>query len=204
MLYALGASVEYEALKKEVADTNEKAAAEQALHEKHEARVITAERELQEAVKKSEGLEQSLVGKESELAQALEAAEGAREEARGAVRDIQEAQRVAAGKALCILSHLCIIMGRIPSGKLNSYFSRGFCRSSSQHIRCRSILPHRGEEDCGEGFLVAVSGAELSGAIYRSAETAGRTAPGGRTSHEGLSCPAVACGADSKQLLRTR
>ena len=44
MLYALGASAEYEALKKAVADANKKAVA--ALHEKHEARVITAEREL--------------------------------------------------------------------------------------------------------------------------------------------------------------
>ena len=88
---ALGAGAKYEALKKALADANKKAEAEQALHEKHEARVITAERELQEAVKKSEGLEQSLEGKESELAQALEDAEGARVEARGAARDIQEA-----------------------------------------------------------------------------------------------------------------
>ena len=78
---ALGAGAEYEALKKALADANKKAEAEQALRKKHEARVITAEREIQEAVKKSEGLEQSLVGKESELAQALEAAEGAQEEA---------------------------------------------------------------------------------------------------------------------------
>ena len=155
-------------------------------------------------MKKSEGLEQSLKGKESELAQDLEAEEGAREEARGDVRDIQEARKVAVGKAFCILSSLCVIMGRILSGKLNSYFSRGFCRSSSQHIRYRLVLLRRGKEDCREAFLVAVSGAELSSALYRSAETAGQTAPGGRTSHEGLSCPAMACGADSKQLLRTR
>ena len=45
-MYALGASAEYEALKKVVDDANEKVAAEQALREKHEARVITAEREL--------------------------------------------------------------------------------------------------------------------------------------------------------------
>ena len=61
---ALGAGAEYEALKKVVVDANEKAAADQALREKHEARVITAERELQEAVTKSKSLEQSLVGKE--------------------------------------------------------------------------------------------------------------------------------------------
>ena len=50
-------------------------------------------------MKKSEGLEQSLIGKESELAQALQAVEDAREEAQGALNDIQEARRIAAGKA---------------------------------------------------------------------------------------------------------
>ena len=84
MLYALGASAEYEVLKKAAADAQEKAATEQVLREKHEAMVVTAERALQDAVTKSESLEQSLVGKESELAQALQAAEDAREEARGA------------------------------------------------------------------------------------------------------------------------
>ena len=120
MLYALGASAEYEALKKATADAQEKAAAEQALRKKHEARVIIAERELQDAVTKSESLEQSLVGKESELAQALQAAEDAREEARGAVRDIQEARKVAAGKAYCIYGHYYVIVWRTLSGKLNS------------------------------------------------------------------------------------
>ena len=103
-LYALGASAEIEVLKKVVAESDTKAAAKQALHEKHEARVIEAERELLEAVKKSEGLEQSLVGKEFELVQALQAAEDAREEARGALRNIQEAQKVVAGKAFLLQS----------------------------------------------------------------------------------------------------
>ena len=97
MLYTLGASAEYEALKKAAADAHEKAAAEQALHEKHEARVVTAERELQEAVTKSESLEQNLVGKESKLTQALQAAEDAREEARGVLWDIQESRKATAG-----------------------------------------------------------------------------------------------------------
>ena len=109
-MYALGASAEYEALKKVVADANEKAAAEQALHEKHEARVVEAELELQEAVGRSESLEQSLSLKESELAQALQAAEDAREEARGAVWDIQETRKVAAGKACCIYGRYYVIM----------------------------------------------------------------------------------------------
>ena len=153
---------------------------------------------------KSESLEQSLVGKESELAQALQATEDAREEARGAVRDIQEARKVAAGKACCIYGHYYVIAWRTLSGKLNSCFYRGVCGSASQHIRCCPILPDRGEGVCREGLLVAVSGAELSGAFYRSAEAAGRTAPGSRTSHEGLDYPAVACRANSKKLLRTR
>ena len=102
VLYVPGANAEMEALKKDVAKANEKAATEQALREKHEARVIEAEQELQEAMKKNETLEQSLAGKESELAQALQAADDAREEARGALKDIQEARRVAAGKAFLL------------------------------------------------------------------------------------------------------
>ena len=76
-----------------------KAAAEQALCKKHEARVVEAERELQEAVGRSESLEQSLSLKESELAQALQTANDAREEAQAALKDIQEARKIAAGKA---------------------------------------------------------------------------------------------------------
>ena len=64
-----------------MAEADKKAAVEKALREKHEARVIEAERELQEAVKKSKTLEQSLAGKESELAQALQDGNDAREEA---------------------------------------------------------------------------------------------------------------------------
>ena len=56
-LFAPGAMTEVEALRKAVAEAEEKAAAEQALREKHEARVIEAEKELQEAVKKCETLE---------------------------------------------------------------------------------------------------------------------------------------------------
>ena len=102
VLCALGANAEIEALKKAVAEADKKAATEQALREKHEARVVEAERELQEAVKKSETLEQSLAGKESELAQALQAANDVWEEARGALKDIQEARRIAAGKAVLL------------------------------------------------------------------------------------------------------
>ena len=61
---------EVEALKKAVAEAEKKAATEQALREKYEARFIKAEQELQEAVKKCETLEQSLTEKESELTKA--------------------------------------------------------------------------------------------------------------------------------------
>ena len=99
---SLGANAEIEALKKAMDEADKKAVAEQALRGKHEARVMEADRELQEAVKKSETLEQSLAGKESELTQALQAANDAREEARGALKDIQEARRIAAGKAFLL------------------------------------------------------------------------------------------------------
>ena len=77
-LCALGAMAELEALKKAVAEAEKKVATEQAHREKHEARVIEAERELQEAVKKCETLEQSLSEKESELNMAHQAASDAR------------------------------------------------------------------------------------------------------------------------------
>ena len=76
---------EVEALKKVVAKAEKKAAVEQALHEKHEARVIEAEQELQEAVKKCETLEQSLTEKESELTRAHQAARDAQGETQGAL-----------------------------------------------------------------------------------------------------------------------
>ena len=65
---------EVEALRKAVAEAEEKAAAEQALREKHEARVIEAEQELQEVVRRCEVLEQILTEKESELTKAHQAA----------------------------------------------------------------------------------------------------------------------------------
>ena len=46
-----------------MAESEKKAAKEQALREKHEARVIEVQEELQEAVKKCETLEQSLTEK---------------------------------------------------------------------------------------------------------------------------------------------
>ena len=79
---------EIEALKKVVAEAKKKAAAEQALCEKHEARVIEVERELQEVVKKCKTLEQSISGTEFELSQARQAASEARGEAQGPLKEI--------------------------------------------------------------------------------------------------------------------
>ena len=84
---------EVEALKKVVAEAKKKATTEQALREKHEARVIKAEQELQEAVKKCETLEQSLTEKESELPKAHQATSDARGEPKAPCRGSKRRQR---------------------------------------------------------------------------------------------------------------
>ena len=90
---------EVDALKKAVVEAEKKAATEQALREKHEARVIEAEQELQEIMRRCEALEQSLTKKESELTKAHQAACDAQGETQGALQEIQEARKIAAGKA---------------------------------------------------------------------------------------------------------
>ena len=93
---------EVEALKKVVAEAEKKAATEQALREKYEARVIKAEQELQEVVKKCETLEQSLTEKESDLTKARQATSDARGETQSALEGIQEARKIVAGKAFAM------------------------------------------------------------------------------------------------------
>ena len=90
---------EVEALKRVVAEAEEKAATERTLREKHEARYIKAEQELQEAVSKCETLEQSLTEKESELTKVRQATSDARGENQSALQEIQEARKIAEGKA---------------------------------------------------------------------------------------------------------
>ena len=97
--FAPGAMTEVEALKKVVAEARGKAATERALREKHEARVIEAEQELQEFMKRCKSLEQSLTEKQSELTKARQAACDAQGETQGALQEIQEARKIAAGKA---------------------------------------------------------------------------------------------------------
>ena len=115
-----------------MAEAEKKAVTEQALREKDEARVIEAERELQEAVKKCETLENSLAGKESEFSQARQAVSGARGEAQGALKEIQEARKIAVGKAFSIQSRY--LKGENQVDNLNSDFSKGVCGAATQHI----------------------------------------------------------------------
>ena len=79
---------EVKALKRAIAEAEEKAATERALREKHEARVIKAEQELQEVVSKCEALEQSLTEKESKLTKAHQATSDARGETLSALQGI--------------------------------------------------------------------------------------------------------------------
>jgi chromosome segregation ATPase len=64
----LGAMTEVEDLKKALAEAEDKAAKERAVHEKQEARVSEVQQELQDAVKKYGSLEGDSKTQESELA----------------------------------------------------------------------------------------------------------------------------------------
>ena len=129
---------EVEVLWKVVAEAEEKAAAEQALREKHEAKVIEAEQELQKSVKKCETLEQSLTEKEFELARAHQATRDAQGETQGTLLEIQEARMIATGKAFFHVKQ--VFEEKIVFPILNSDFSRGICGAAPQHIGCRPIL----------------------------------------------------------------
>ena len=66
----LGDATKVEALKKALAEAEDKAANERAVHEKQEARVSEVQQELQDAVKKYESLERDSKTQEAELAKA--------------------------------------------------------------------------------------------------------------------------------------
>ena len=89
---------EVEALKRAIAEAEEKAATERSLREKHEARVIKAEQELQEAVSKCEALEQSLTEKVSEPTKARQATSDAQGGTQSALHGMQHARQIAVGK----------------------------------------------------------------------------------------------------------
>ena len=120
---------EVEALKKAVAEAEKKAATEQALREKHEARVIKAEQELQEDVRKCETLEQSLTEKESELTKAHQATNDALGETQSTLQEVQEARKIAAGKAFFHVKQ--VFEEKIMFLILNSDFSRGICGAAT-------------------------------------------------------------------------
>ena len=69
------------ALKKALAEAEDKAAKERAVREKHEARVSEVQQELQDAVKKYESLERDSKTQGSKLAKARQSAQDARAEA---------------------------------------------------------------------------------------------------------------------------
>ena len=95
----VGATSEVATLKQALVEAEKKATTERTLHEKHEARVIKAEQELQEAISKCETLGQSLMEKDSELTKARQATSDAREETQSALQGIQEARKITTGKA---------------------------------------------------------------------------------------------------------
>ena len=87
-----------------MAEAEKKAAKDQAIREKHEARVIEVQQELQEFDKKFESLEHDFKTQESELAKALQSATDANAEAQKALQEIQAAKKIAASKAFIMQS----------------------------------------------------------------------------------------------------
>ena len=90
----LGATTEVAALKKALAEAEDKAAKESATREKHKARVSEVQQELQDAVKKYESLERDSKTQASELAKARQSAQDARAEAQSALQEIQAAKKM--------------------------------------------------------------------------------------------------------------
>ena len=77
VMICVGATTEVEALKKALAEAEEKAAKEQVAHKKLKARLNEVQQELQDAVKKCEALEREASVRETELTKARPSAEAA-------------------------------------------------------------------------------------------------------------------------------
>ena len=92
------------ALKKALAEAEEKAAKERAAREKHEAQVGEAQQQLQGAIKRFESLERDCKAQESELAKARQSAQDARAEAQNALQEIQAAKEIAVGNSFTMQS----------------------------------------------------------------------------------------------------
>ena len=92
------------ALKKALAEAEDKAAKERAMCEKQEARVSEVQQELQDLVQKYGSLERDSKTQESELAKALQSTQDAKAKAQKALQEIQAAKKIAAGKAFVMQS----------------------------------------------------------------------------------------------------
>ena len=92
------------ALKKALAEAEDKAAKEGAGREKHEARVSEVQQELQDAVKKYESLERDSKTQASELAKARQSAQDAQAEAQSTLQEIQAAKKIIVGKPFIMQS----------------------------------------------------------------------------------------------------
>ena len=82
------------ALKKALAEAEDKAAKERISREKHEARVGEAQQELQGAIERFESLERNYKAQESELAKARQSTQDARAEAQNASRKFRRPRRL--------------------------------------------------------------------------------------------------------------
>ena len=78
----VGAAAEVEALKKALAEAEERVTKEQAAREKHEAKVVELQQELQDAMKKCESLERNIADQEYELTKVRQSTHDARVEAK--------------------------------------------------------------------------------------------------------------------------
>ena len=91
--FVIGAMTEVAALKKALAEAEDKAAMERIECEKQNARVGEVQQELQELGKKFESLERDLKTKESELAKALASMKDAKAEAKKPSRKSRRPRR---------------------------------------------------------------------------------------------------------------
>ena len=95
---------EVAALKKALAEAEDKVAKEHATCEKQEARVSEVQQELQDFVQKYESLERDSKTQESELAKALQSVQDAKAQSHKALQEIQAVKKIAAGKAFVMQS----------------------------------------------------------------------------------------------------
>ena len=92
VMICVGATTVVDALKKALAEAEEKVAKEQAACKKLKTRLNEVHQELQDTVKKCETLECDVSARKTELAKARQSAEEARVEAEGTLEEIQEAE----------------------------------------------------------------------------------------------------------------